>query len=286
MFSFGSYRNMSVRGLVHGAAGGALPVVVSSSLAASMGLEPGDRFIAAVSGRLMLAQVTDTVRYFPTLGGRSSKFIIAHVDTLYEYLNMLSPVKKADLNEVFVAVSPGEGSAAEEAITAGRNASFLEVENGIARLDALLLDPFSGAGWQAVVLLAVAVAVLSIGFGYSTYLLLFAKESMSGLAYLQSVGMSKGHLAGLLAFENLIIAAAGMGLGTWAGFQVSELMVSPLAVTESGASVVPPFILRTDWWIMGPTYAMFTAIFAGSAALLMRGMTRLDLQAIARAGES
>jgi hypothetical protein len=37
---------------------------------------------------------------------------------------------------------------------------------------------------------------------------------------------------------------------------------------------------------MGPTYAMFTAIFAGSAALLMRGMTRLDLQAIARAGES
>jgi ABC-type lipoprotein release transport system permease subunit len=153
-------------------------------------------------------------------------------------------------------------------------------------LDALLLDPFEGAGWQAVVLLAVTVAVLSIGFGYATYLLLFAKESMNSLAYLQSVGMSKGHLAGLLAFENLIIAAAGMGLGTWAGFQVSELMVSPLAVTESGESVIPPFILRTDWWIMGPTYAMFTAIFAGSAALLMRAMTRLDLQAIARAGES
>ena len=91
LFSFGSYRNMSVRGLVHGAAGGALPVVVSSSLAASMGLEPGDRFIAAVSGRLMLAQVTDTVRYFPTLGGRSSKFIIAHVDTLYEYLEHAEP---------------------------------------------------------------------------------------------------------------------------------------------------------------------------------------------------
>ena len=286
LFSFGAYRNMSVRGLLYGAGGGALPVVVSSSLAGSTGLEPGDRFIAVVSGRLMLAEVTDTVRYFPTMGGRSSRFIIANVDTLHEYLNMLSPVKKADLNEVFVSVSPGEGAAAEEAITRGRNASFLEIENGIAKLDALLLDPFSGAGWQAVVLLAVAVAVLSIGFGYATYLLLFAKESMNSLAYLQSVGMSKGHLAGLLAFENLIIAAAGMGLGTWAGFQVSELMVSPLAVTESGQSVIPPFILRTDWWIMGPTYAMFTAIFAGSAALLMRSMTRLDLQAIARAGES
>ena len=286
LFSYGAYRNMSVRGLLYGRDGGVLPVVVSSSVAASMGLEAGDRFIAVVAGRLVLAEMVDSVRYFPTMGGSSRRFMIAHVDTLYEYLNMLSPVKKTDLNEVFVSVSPGKGADAEEAVLEGRNASFLEVENRIARLDALLLDPFSGAGWQAVVLLAVAVAVLSIGFGYSTYLLLFAKESRSGLAFLQSVGMSKGHLAALLAFENLIIAAAGMGLGTWAGFQVSELMVSPLAVTESGESVVPPFILRTDWWIMGPTYAMFTAIFAGSAALLMRGMTRLDLQAIARAGES
>ena len=117
LFTFGSYRNMSVRGLLYGAGGGAIPVVASSSLAASMGLAPGDRFIAAVSGRLMLAEVTDTVRYFPTMGARSSRFIIAHVDTLYEYLNVLSPVKKADLNEVFVSVSPGEGAAAEEAIT-------------------------------------------------------------------------------------------------------------------------------------------------------------------------
>ena len=286
LFTYGAYRNMSVRGLLYGRDGGVLPFVVSASVAAPMGLEAGDRFIAAVSGRLVLAEVVDSVRYFPTMGGSGRRFMIAHVDTLYEYLNMLSPVKRADLNEVFVSVSPGAGAVVEDVLLEGRNASFLEVENGIARLDALLLDPFSGAGWQAVVLLAVAVAVLSIGFGYATYLLLFAKESRNGLAFLQSVGMSKGHLAALLAFENLIIAAAGMGLGTWAGFQVSELMVSPLAVTESGQRVVPPFILTTDWWIMGPTYAMFTAIFAGSAALLMRGMTRLDLQAIARAGES
>ena len=286
LFTYGAYRNMSVRGLLHGRDSGVLPVVVSASLAASMGLEAGDRFIAVVAGRLALAEVVDSVRYFPTMGGTSRRFMIAHVDTLYEYLNMLSPVKQAHLNEVFVSVNPGEGSAAEEVILEGRNASFLEVENGIAMLDALLLDPFSGAGWQAVVLLAVAVAVLSIGFGYGTYLLLFAKEGRNSLAFLQSVGMSRGHLAALLAFENLIIAAAGMGLGTWAGFQVSELMVSPLAVTESGQSVVPPFILRTDWWIMGPTYAMFAAIFAGSAAVLLRGVTRLDLQAIARAGES
>ena len=286
LFTYGAYRNMSVRGLLHGRDSGVLPVVVSASLAASMGLGAGDRFIAVIAGRLALAEVVDSVRYFPTMGGSSRRFMIAHVDTLYEYLNMLSPVKQAHLNEVFVSVSPGEGSAAEDVILEGRNASFLEVENGIAMLDALLLDPFSGAGWQAVVLLAVAVAVLSIGFGYGTYLLLFAKEGRNSLAFLQSVGMSRGHLAALLAFENLIIAAAGMGLGTWAGFQVSELMVSPLAVTESGESVVPPFILRTDWWIMGPTYAMFAAIFAGSAAVLLRGVTQLDLQAIARAGES
>ena len=284
-FSFGAYRNLSVRGLLHGAGSGAMPVVISASLAATQGLETGDLFIVSAAGRLLLAEVVDTVRYFPTMGGRDTAFLIADVDALHEYLNLLSPVRKADLNEVFVSVAAGEGAAAAK-ILEGRSASFLDVENGLARLDALLLDPFAGAGWQAMVLLAIAVAVASLGFGYAAYLLLFAKESRAETAFLRSVGVSKAQLLGLLGFEHLVMAAIGIGLGTWAGFQVSELMVSPLAVTESGARVVPPFILRTDWWIMGPAYAVFAGLFVGSAAMLVRGAGRLDFQAIARAGEA
>ncbi len=285
-FSFGAYRNLSVRGILHGAGRGAIPVVASESLASAQGLETGDLFIATAAGRLLLAEVRDTARHFPTMGGRDRGFVIADVDTLHEYLNMLSPVRKADLNEVFVTAAPGEGEAASAAILGGPSASFLEVEDGLARFEALLLDPFAGAGWQAITLLAIAVAVFSLGFGYAAYLLLFAKESRSEMAFLRSVGLSKAQLLGLLGFERLLIAAVGIGLGTWAGFQVSELMVSPLAVTESGASVVPPFVLVTDWWIMGPAYALFAALFVGSTAMLARGAGRLDLQSAARAGEA
>ena len=90
----------------------------------------------------------------------------------------------------------------------------------------------------------------------------------------------------LLGFEHLVIAAAGVGLGTWAGFQISELMVMPLAVTETGEQVVPPFILVTSWGFMAPTYAALVAVFVGALLFLGRRLRHLDLQSIVRAADN
>jgi hypothetical protein len=90
---------------------------------------------------------------------------------------------------------------------------------------------------------------------------------------------------GILGFEHLTILAIGLGLGTWAGFRMAALMISPLAVTETGEQVVPPFILTTSWHLMLPTYAALIAIFLGAQVALSRSIARLDLVAIARSGE-
>lgn len=103
------------------------------------------------------------------------------------------------------------------------------------------------------------------------------------MGFLQSLGMSRRQLMGLLGFEQLTIAGIGLGLGTWAGFQMSRLIVSPLAVTERGEQVVPPFILMTDWSFMLPTYGALVVIILASLFVLKRGMDGLDLHVISRA---
>ena len=133
-----------------------------------------------------------------------------------------------------------------------------------------------------MVLLSLSVVILAAGLGYITYLLSFALRSKSEMGYLQSLGISHRQLMGLLGFEHVAIAAAGLGLGTWAGYQTSRLMVSSLAVTETGDRVVPPFILTTDWSLMLPTYAALIAVFLAALFVLNRTMLRLDLHTISR----
>ena len=101
----------------------------------------------------------------------------------------------------------------------------------------------------------------------------------------EEMGLSRLQLTGLLVFEHLAIAIVALGLGTWAGFRMSSLTVSPLAVTDSGRAVVPPFVLVTDWSLMASVYAALAVILVAALLVLTRKVGRLDLQAIARLGE-
>ena len=89
-------------------------------------------------------------------------------------------------------------------------------------------------------------------------------------------------MMGLLGLEQLVIVMVGLGLGTWAGFQMSALMVSSVSVTETGQQVVPPFILTTDWTFMAAIFVALIGIFLAALYRLTRGMLHLDLHTISR----
>ena len=63
---------------------------------------------------------------------------------------------------------------------------------------------------------------------------------------------------------------------------MSSLVVSSVAVTETGSRVVPPFILTTDWGLMAAVYALLGTIFVGALYWLLRSVFRLDLHMISR----
>jgi len=71
-------------------------------------------------------------------------------------------------------------------------------------------------------------------------------------------------------------------IGTAAGFAMSNMMVSALAVTGDGDPILPPLVLTTNWAIMGPIYFALVVIFLGSLFWLNRTSSNVDLYGTSR----
>jgi putative ABC transport system permease protein len=262
---------------------GPVPVVISEGLQEATGVEAGAVLSAVIEDRKITIEVVDTVRYFPTMDPETG-FMLTDIDLLLGHLNVLGLDHAKRPNEFFVVVEPEAVPMVREGIE--RSLAFGgRLQDRSTRLDNVSLDPLASSGWNAMVLLAVAVALLAAALGYVGYLLLSARLNRAEVGFLGAMGLSRLQLTGLLVFEHLAIVIVALGLGTWAGFRMSSLTVSPLAVTDAGRPVVPPFVLVTDWTLMAPVYAALAVILVAALLVLTRKSGRLDLQAIARLGE-
>jgi ABC-type antimicrobial peptide transport system permease subunit len=210
--------------------------------------------------------------------------MLGDIDALLGHINVLGLDHAYRPNEFFVLVEPEAVPMVRDGILGALRFGG-RLHDRSSRLDTVSLDPLASSGWNTMVLLAVAVALLAAALGYVGYLLLSARLGRAEVAFLEAMGLSRLQLTALLVFEHLAIVFVALGLGTWAGFRMSSLTVSPLAVTAGGKPVVPPFLLVTDWTLMAPVYAALAVILVSALLVLTRKSGRLDLQAIARLGE-
>ena len=230
-------------------------------------------------------RVVEVVDFFPTHDPSQGGLILTDLNSLVERANVLLNHHRIRALDLYYDLKPGSHERVGEEMVEILGPQGGSVRDGQGRLEGLQLNPFVSAGWQPMTILSPTIAVFAAALGYLTYLLLFAKKSAVEIGSLRTLGLTRGQLLRLLGFEHLAIAAIGLGLGTWAGFQMSRLTVSPLAITETGLPVTPPFILSTDWTIMGSTYIALGLLFIGALVLLNRGVGQLDLRAISRFGE-
>ena len=149
-------------------------------------------------------------------------------------------------------------------------------------LEEIRLDPLITAGWRAMILIAIAVIIFAAALGYTTYLLSFSGQSRTEMGFLQALGFRQRQMTWLLISEHLVVAAIGLAIGTAAGFFMSDIMVSAVAVTENGFPVVPPYILTTDWPFMGVVYVALVLIFVGALLWLSRSAARVNLHEMTR----
>ncbi len=280
-FVFGKDTDRGIRGFYRSPSGGPVPVVASVSFAQRTGTAVGDAIIVNIFGRLIPVRIVDTVEYFPTLNPSGNGFLLADLDTLLSHLNILSPTRRVKPNELLLSESPGAGDEAYlAALSLARSPNF--VHDRDALLDEVRLDPLINAGWRAMMLVSFGVIALVAALGYATYLISYAGKSRMEMGFLQALGLRRSQMTRLLAAEHLAVAAIGLAVGTAAGFAMSGLLVSALAVTEDGLPVIPPFVLTTDWAFMAPIYAVLTAIFVGALLWLARSSARRDIHELTR----
>jgi|GEM_PF-384370 hypothetical protein len=283
-YSFSGQTSEGLRGFYPTASPGPIPAVISSSLVRD-GRNIGDTFITRVDHRWIPMKVVEIVDFFPTHNPSQGGLVITDLTSLVERSNVLLEHLKIRPVDLYYDLKPGSHERVGEAILEILGPQGGSVRDGQGRLEALQINPFVAAGWKPMTILSPLIAVFAAAVGYVTYLLLFAKRSGPEIGSLRTLGLSRRQLLSLLGFEHLAVAAIGIGLGTWAGFQMSRLTISPLAITETGDPIAPPFILTTDWPIMGTTYVALGLLFIGALIILNRGVGQLDLRAISRFGE-
>ena len=282
-FDFGKETNGGVRGFYRANGSPLLPVIVSTSFADSVG---GTRVIVSLPGGLVPVEIKELVDYFPTLDPDGGGFLLFDLDTLVSYVDALNPVAKTSVNEVFLKTADGPRTDGDDEKVFNDLVRLVRgqgrVTGAAEQLDSLRTDPLVSAGWRAMVLVAVGVVLFTAGLGYVVYLSAIGDRSAEEIGLLRSLGLSRLQLVGLVGLEHLLVATIGLAVGAWAGFQMSRLTVSSVAVAEAGGRVLPPFVLTTEWSIMGPLYVALAAMFLVSLLTMGRRMLRLDLRRLSR----
>ena len=280
-FSFSKDTDLGMRGIHRLSGAGRIPVLVSESFADATGTGPGNTFVVDIASRAFPVLITDIVAFFPTLPPEELGFMVMEMDSYLRYLNMLSPGLRFTADEVFISTVPGEDELAREGILRlGVQPTQLHYKDQI--LQSTRIDPLITAGWKLMVLISVGVIVVVSAIAYAVYLLAFATRGRGEAGTLRSMGLTRPQLMGLLGIEHVAIAVIGLALGNWAGFQMSQMMVSTLAITETGDPVIPPFLLRTEWGFMAPVYIVLGVVILTAIFAVYRAIGRMRLHEIAR----
>ena len=280
-FSFGRENQRGIRGFYQSPTAGPLPVIVSDDLAGSVGAVEGASLFVRIGQNRVEVVVAEIVRNFPTLSPDGGRFIVTDLDRMLAHLNILSVARPYRPNELFITTDSTAGVELDLAIAAIRRISGRLMRRSDA-FESVDRDPLTTAGWRSLSTLAIGVLIVTAGLGYAIYMVAFGGHGRSETGFLRALGLSRRQMLGLIGFEHMTIAAIGLGLGTWTGFQMSRIMVSAVAIDEAGDDVVPPFILTTDWPQMLLTYAVLLAVFAATVAFMHRSIRRRDLHSIAR----
>jgi len=281
-FQFGKDTSEGIRGFYYAPAGGQVPVIINESLSLGTGIELADNVLVTINGQVIPIKIIHVINNFPTL--RSDRgFLIGDLGLMLRVLKVKANNSIDNANELFVSVEQGSSEDVVNNLYSilGR-ADPVRIYDKSSSLSASELDPLVSGGWKSMVVVAIFVVIFTGALGYSTYLLSFSGRSNIQMASLRTLGLSRAQMIGLLYLENLVIFALGIGLGTWAGFQMSELMVDSVAVTETGNKVMPVFQIVTNWKIMWPVYGILTMIFITAVMFMYRAVIRVDLPSMSR----
>jgi hypothetical protein len=261
-----------------------LTAIASRTFLKAVGASVGDWITIRIPGQFIPVSIEGVVDYFPTLNPAQKPFLILNYDRLAA--TGLASNNRLYPNEVWLGLTsdPQLRSAAIQELKGPgfRADQFFDRQDMLAVQKA---DPLVAAGWGGILLIAFVGVVLVSGLGFVVYAYLAAKGRHLEFAVLRTLGFSWRQIIYLVCFEQVLVIGLGMGIGTLLGNRLSRIMMPFLQVTEKGETVVPPFVLVTDWRTIGIAYAILTAAFVVTISLVVLFFSRVALHRALRMGD-
>ncbi len=251
-----------------------LPVVVSESFATSTGAGVGVTSVIEIGNALIPIRVTGTFARFPTIATLQSPAIVFNRDHLISWIGLSSMDRTPGVNEAWLSLAPG---ADREALAATLGLEPFDLDNTTDRaseLTRIASNPLIAAGGAGILYLAFGAVLLLVGVALLVSLWVSVERRRGEFAVLRAMGLSRGQVLGLLAFEYAIVAILGVAGGVYLGRLVSDRMLSFLNVDSAGQPAEPTFILQTEWLFVaagaGAVLAVFVIALAAAGRLIAR----------------
>jgi len=207
--------------------------------------------------------------------------IIVHRDLLTSWVNAFVDSGIRRPNEVWFTLTP---DADREALAKTLASPEYRLGNALDRQRALRSierNPLIAAGGGGILLVSFLAALLLTGAALLLSLWMAVQRRRVEFAVLRALGLSRGQVFRMLAFEYAIVVVLGVVVGVLLGLVVGRQMLSFLNVTETGGRVTPPFVLQTDWGIVALGVSGVLIVFGAALLLAVRVLSAsADAQAL------
>ena len=228
----------------------AVPAVVTSALARTVGVHLHDSLTLDVSGTLVELNIVGIVQLLPG----AAPFAALSLDTVSEAGSAATDgvaVDQAELERVLVQ-GGAPGDMVDEwwiDVPTSTAAAFLRshatsARGGVSR-DALALqmqdDPLRVAT-PAALWLSIVAAALLVALGFALHTAASMRARRLEFAQLRAIGLSRRSLVGVVGAESLILCAIGTVFGIAIGLLLSWLVGPLVAVSPDGAPAVPAVV--------------------------------------------
>ncbi len=285
LFSWGSGRALSSRGIFYGG-GGREPMaaLASRSFVLESGHTKGDEFEVSVGGYRIPLRLQDTVSLFPTMISPNERFLIVDLVSLRRYANMGATFRSLDANEVWLLTESGDAGMMEE-IGSVRGFTSSAVLDRQKELDESQVDPLVKAGWRSLLFLAFGAVLILSCVGFLAHAYVSFRNRQMQFALLRTVGLSSRQLMTMVWLEQTLVIASGLALGTWMGGRLGAIIMPFLGHDDWGGQVLPPFVLQVNWGALLLTYCFMLAVFAAITFGIIWLIHRISVQRILRLGE-
>lgn len=246
-----------------------MPVLASESFTGATGIPKGGTGLMDIGGVLVPITIKDTFRYMATLDTSAGPSVIFNRDQLLSWIGTTDLLLPPGVNEGWFALKPGANVDQLQRTLAEPPFYLDKVADQASELSAIDRNPLIAAGGAGILYIAFGAVLLLVAAALIVSLWVSVQRRRSEFAVLRAMGLSRGGVVQLLAFEYAIVAILGLIAGGYLGRLVGERMLSFLNVDANGQRAEPGFLLQTEWLLVAAGGAIVLAVFA--AALVFAG---------------